>query len=523
MLIEEFLETSADRFPEKTALVVDDQRLTYRYLDEQANRLAHSLKEHGVSRGDRVAICLDNSLEAVLSIFGTLKAGGVFVVIDPGTKVDKLIYVLNDCQASCFIFSHRQFNEVRVHANTLPHLKTTVVTGQLPAGSSHGSMSVASFQQCLTERYGSFPPLKQNIDLDLAALIYTSASTGNPKGVMLTHLNMVSAATSITAYLENRQDDIILNVLPLAFDYGLYQVLMGFKIGGTVVLERSFAYPHAVLQKIAQEKVTGLPIVPTIAALLLDLDLGKYDFSSVRYFTSTAAALPTDHILKLRRLFPQVRLFSMYGLTECKRVSYIAPDELEGRPTSVGKGMPNQEVYLVDEQGQRVGPGIIGELVVRGAHVMKGYWGMPEETAQVLKPGVWADERVLHTGDLFRMDEEGFLYFIGRKDDMIKTSGIKVSPRAVENVLHGIEGIAEASVIGIPDPIRGQLVLAVVRLKAGVMVEEKEILRYCALRLDEFMAPKMVQIVKEFPKTDSGKIDKKSLQMSLRYDRAAQM
>ena len=190
----------------------------------------------------------------------------------------------------------------------------------------------------------SCPPPNQNIDLDLAALIYTSASTGDSKGVMLSHLNIVSAATSITTYLENRMDDVILSMLPLSFDYGLYQVLMGFKVGGTVVLERSFSYPHVVLEKIAREKVTGLPLVPTTIAMLLEMDLSKYDCSSLRYLTSTAAVLPTQYINRLRALFPQVKIFSMYGLTECKRVSYLPPDQLDKRPASVGKGMPNQEI-----------------------------------------------------------------------------------------------------------------------------------------------------------------------------------
>ena len=354
-------------------------------------------------------------------------------------------------------------------------------------------------------------PPKQNIDADLAALIYTSASTGDPKGAMLTHLNMVSAATSITTYLENRPDDIILNTLPLSFDYGLYQVLMGFKIGGTVVLDKSFTYPHTVLQKISQEKVTGFPIVPTMAALLLEMDLSKYDFSSLRYVTNTGAVLPTDHIKKLCTLLPHARLYSMYGLTECKRVSYLPPEQLKIRPSSVGKGMPNQEVYLVDKQGNRMGPGSTGELVVRGSHVMKGYWDLPDETSRVLKPGLWPNESVLHTGDLFRMDAEGFLYFVGRMDDMIKTSGKKVSPLEVENVLHEIDGVAEAVVIGIPDAILGQRVKAVIRVKQGATIREQDIIRYCVCRLEDHMVPRVVELVKELPRTESGKVNKGAL------------
>lgn len=526
MQVEEFLEISADRFPEKVALVAGGQRLTYRNLDRQANSLADSLIKLGVRRGDRVAIKLDNSVEAVLSIFATLKAGAVFVMITPGIKADKLIYKLNNCRANCIVSSPKRVKELESLAQQLPHVKVAVVTGQLPEGCGHGSMKVVAFEECLADGDKSCRPHKQNIDVDLAAIIYTSSSTGPSKGVMLTHLNMVAAATSITTYLENTEDDVILNVLPLSFDYGLYQVLMGFKIGGTVVLEKSFVYTHTVLEKIAREKVTGFPIVPTMAALLLETDLDTYDFTSLRYVTNTGAALPTDHIMQLRNRFRQARLFSMYGLTECKRVSYLPPDQLDIRPSSVGKGMPNQEVYLVDHQGNRMGPGTIGELVVRGSHVMKGYWDMPEETARVLKPGPWGNERVLYTGDLFRMDDEGFLYFVGRLDDMIKTGGKKVSSHEVENVLHSIEGIAEAAVIGVPESILGQAVKAVVRLKTGAMVGTQDILHYCALHLEKCMVPKMVEIVSELPKTDTGKIDKKKLQMgaepSLLHSKGAQ-
>lgn len=512
MQVEEFLENSADRLPGKVALVVGDQRLTYREVDEQANRLAHVLADMGVKRGDRVAIYLDNSAEAVLSIFAALKAGSVFLMVNPSTKPDKLTYVLNNCRARVIICPQIRLKDLESHAEQLPHTRVAIITGSVSEDRQQSSIRIVPFQRCLSERATfAHRPRRQNIDIDLAALIYTSGSTGNPKGVMLTHLNMVSAATSITTYLENRQDDIILNVLPLAFDYGLYQVLMGFKVGATVVLERSFAYPHAVLEKIKIEKITGFPIVPTIAALLLQMDLSKYDLSSLRYLTNTAAALPTHHIVKLRGLFPQAKLYSMYGLTECKRVSYLPPDQLDIRPGSVGRGMPNEEVYIVDDDGQRVGPGVVGQLVVRGSNVMKGYWEMSEATDKVLKPGAIPGEKVLYTGDLFRMDEEGFLFFVGRKDDIIKSRGEKVSPKEVENVLSGIDGVAEVAVLGVPDEILGQAVKAFIQVKAGVALTEKDVLRHCSLHLEDFMMPKIIEFRSLLPKTANGKINKREL------------
>ncbi len=284
-------------------------------------------------------------------------------------------------------------------------------------------------------------------------IIYTSGSTGFPKGVMMTHRNIEAAATSITTYLENTADDVILSALPISFDYGLYQVLMAMKLGATLVLEKSFVFPQVVFDKMRAERVTGFPLVPTMAAIILQMrDLEPGSFPDLRYITNTAAALPPAHIARLQALFPGVRIYSMYGQTECKRCTYLPPAELQRRPGSVGIAIPNTEAYVVDDQGERVAPGVTGELVIRGPHVMQGYWNDAAATARALHPGPFPWERVLHTGDLFRTDAEGFLYFVGRKDDIIKSRGEKVSPKEVENVLYALPGIREAAVVGVPDP-----------------------------------------------------------------------
>jgi acyl-CoA synthetase (AMP-forming)/AMP-acid ligase II len=248
-----------------------------------------------------------------------------------------------------------------------------------------------------------------------------------------------------------------------------------------------------------------------MASILLQMDLATLRLPALRYITNTAAALSASHIRKLREVFPQARLFSMYGLTECKRVSYLPPEQLDTRPTSVGKAIPNSEVYIVDESGRRVPPGVPGELVIRGANVMQGYWEMPEETAKVLKPGLFPGERVLYSGDVFTMDGEGYLYFVGRKDDIIKTRGEKVSPREVEEVLYSIEGVVDAAVIGVPDPVLGQAIKAVVTIRPGCDLSPKAILRHCAQRLEDFMVPKLVEIRDSLPRTATGKISKRLL------------
>jgi long-chain acyl-CoA synthetase len=516
--VEYFLEASASRLPEKVALVCGGRRHTYAAIDRDCNKLARRLVEAGVSRGDRVAIYLENSVETVISIFATIKAGAVFMVVNPTTKSDKLAFILNNSRATALITDRRRKAVVTEIADRTPHTRVVVLTGVADdpslADTAIEAKQLLSFEDAIQSTHDGSKPENRSIDIDLAALIYTSGSTGTPKGVMLTHLNIVSAATSITTYLENVEDDIILNVLPLSFDYGLYQLLMAFKMGATLVLERSFAFPHAVLETVVAERVTGFPIVPTISALLLQLDLGKYDLSRVRYITNTAAALPTKHILELRARLPHARLFSMYGLTECKRVSYLPPDQIDVRPTSVGRGMPNEEVYIVDDQGNRLKTGV-GELVIRGSNVMKGYWEMPEETARMLRPGALPWEKVLYSGDLFRMDEEGYLYFLGRKDDIIKTRGEKVSPREVENVLYELSGVSEAAVVGVADGILGQAIKAVVTLKPGAQVTEQDVLRHCSQRLENFMVPKVVEFRAAMPKTSSGKIDKKTLHVAV--------
>jgi amino acid adenylation domain-containing protein len=514
MQVEQFLEDSARRYPDKVALVSGRDRLTYRQVEEQANRLAHALIAAGVQRGNRVVTFLPNSAEAVLSIFATLKAGAVFVVLNPSTKPVKLKYILRNCRASAMITWTGRNTSISTCWDQTPHLRSVFMLGSNDRESKavrFAGKNLISLGEVLSGEGNAQPPPKKCIDIDLAALIYTSGSTGQPKGVMITHLNIVSAAVSITTYLENTADDIVINVLPLSFDYGLYQPLMMFKVGGTVVLHDSFAFPNIVLQKMVQEGVTGLPLVPTISAMLFQMDLSKHALPKLRYISNTAAVLPVEHIRKLRALFPNVRLYSMYGLTECKRVSYLPPDQIDIRPTSVGRGMPNEEVYIVDGNGNRVGPGVVGELVIRGAHVMKGYWELPEETDRCLKAGPLPGEKVLYSGDLFRMDEEGYLYFVGRKDDIIKTRGEKVSPREVEDAIYALDGVAEVAVVGVPHPILGNAIKAVLTLRPNVQVTKQDVLRHCVARLEDFMVPKFVEFKASLPKTESGKISKREI------------
>ena len=511
MLLQEFLENTSDRLPDKTALIAGKVRLTWNEIEKQANRLARSLTDAGVRYGDRIVVLMDHSPATVISIFAVLKADAVFVVLNPTLKSEKLAYILDNCRAAALITHSSKWAMAEGPVNSTKSIKAIIIAGgAVEAGSS--SLTAFSWEDATGKGDASIPP-RRAINIDLASLIYTSGTTGNPKGVMLTHGNMVSASTSITTYLENVEDDIILSVLPLSFDYGLYQAIMTAQFGGTLILEKSFLFPYAVINLMKKEKATGFPIVPTISAILLQIEkLRTESFPDLRYLTNTAAALPVSHILGLQELFPGAAIYSMYGLTECKRVSYLPPSELKTRPTSVGRGMPNEQVYLVDEEDNVInGPDTPGELVVRGANVMKGYWELPEETARMLRPGRNPWETVLYTGDLFTMDAEGYLYFVSRKDDIIKSRGEKVSPREVEAVLYEMPGILEAAVIGIEDEILGEAVKAFVVLKEGSSGTEKEIIAWCMKHLEDFMVPKTVEFMDSLPKTSSGKITKMGL------------
>ena len=343
-------------------------------------------------------------------------------------------------------------------------------------------------------------------------LVYTSGSTGNPKGVMMTHANVRFAATSITTYLEASSDDVVLSVLPLAFDYGLYQLLMCVKLGATLVLEKSFAFPQKVLPLLAREGVTAFPLVPTMAALIVQL--ANFDPAwarGVRYLTNTAAALPPAHILRLQQLFPRARVYSMYGMTESKRCTWLPPAELARRPDSVGIAIPGTQAWVADDTGRPLPAGATGELVVRGGHVMQGYWNNPEATARALKPGRYPWERVLHTGDLFRMDDEGFLYFVGRKDDILKSRGEKVSPKEVENVLYAMHGVREAALVGVPDPVLGHALKALLVVDDPVL-DARAVIAWCRAHLEEFMVPRTVEFRDALPRTSTGKIRRSELQ-----------
>lgn len=510
MRYERFLFDSAARDPGHVALVCNGRRTTYAQLADQAARFARVLlDEAGLANGDRCLLFLENRSETAVALFGTLAAGGVFSVINPATRAGKLAYLLQDSGAGVLVTQTSLLEQAREAAAQAPGLRRIIVVdapaGALREGELDWATALSSAQP--------LPPTPRGIDIDLAMLVYTSGSTGRPKGVMMTHRNMVHVSASITRYLESRPDDVVLSVLPLAFDYGLYQLLMCVRMGATLVLEKSFAFPQKILPLLASEGVTVFPLVPTMAALIVQMrNLRPEWVAGVRTITNTAAALPPAHILRLRELFPNARLFSMYGVTESKRCTWLPPDELDRRPDSVGIAIPDTEAWVADDGGRPLPPGETGELVVRGGHVMQGYWNDPDATARALKPGRYPWEKVLHTGDLFRMDADGFFYFVARRDDIIKTRGEKVSPKEVENVLYALPGVREAAVVGVPDDILGRSLKAIIALEQGVELSARDVVAHCAAQLEDFMVPRQVEFRGALPKTGTGKIRRSALQ-----------
>jgi amino acid adenylation domain-containing protein len=510
-LLHDYLIRSAQRLPEKVGLVCGALRVTYAEILVQARKLGCALRRRGIGRGDRVLVLAENSFETVIAFWGVLEASAVVVLVNPLTKNDKLLWLLNDCRASAVIINARRAGVLLPVASRAQYLRALLVTGPVTADAIAALPGVVTFDAAIAAEADVDPPPRDCTDGDLAALIYTSGSTGEPKGVMLTHSNMLNAAASICQYLDLREDDVVLNFLPMAFDYGLYQMLMSVRQGARLILERSFQLPMQVVTHAASEQVSFFPGVPTIFAVLAQLGDVSSLLSSVRAVTSTGAPFPVGLINKVTRMFPNARIFSMYGLTECKRCTYLPPEDLARKPQSVGIAIPNTELWLVDEHDRRVGPGGVGQLVIRGATVMRGYWEKPEETAKSLRSGPLPGERVLYTGDYCRLDDDGYLYFVGRMDDIIKSRGEKVPPNEVESALYAVPGVKEVAVIGVPDEVLGQAVVAFVVLEDGATFSENDLRRECLNRLESFMVPKSIKFRRFLPRSSNGKVRKTDL------------
>ncbi len=503
MLVHDFLINSANRFPNKDAIIHGAKRYTYAEVLAEANKLSCWLLERNLDKGFRAALLTDDPFEYITSYFAILLAGGIAVGLNTQTSERTLKRVLNDCTASV-IFVHPKFK--RYIDKTAPE----IISLQAIVINNIDTDSMISFER--SQILGEPGQLDNDRLLevqktDLAQIIYTSGTTGEPKGVMLTHGNLSANTESIIEYLHLTSDDRIMAVLPFFYSYGNSVLLTHIAAGGSLVVNQNFLYPNVILDEMAKEEVSGFSGVPSTFAILLNRSaLKNYSFPALRYITQAGAAMSPSLAQRLQIVFPEVAIYIMYGQTEASaRLSYLSPEDIQRKAGSIGKAIPGVTLKLLDKEGKHVSLGSTGEIVAQGANVMAGYWGKPEETAKVLKPeGLW-------TGDLARMDDDGYLYIVSRKSDMIKTGSHRIAPKEIEEIILEHEAVHEVAVVGNEDEILGEAIKAYVVLKADNKIKEREIVVHCRKNLPAYKVPHQVEFLPELPKTATGKIQKKKL------------
>jgi acyl-CoA ligase (AMP-forming) (exosortase A-associated) len=516
-LLHELVLKSAMAHPTALAVKLKRDERSYEQLWADVERVAAGLLETGLQRLDRVATYLPKSLENVASIFGTSLAGGVFVPVNPLLKREQVAHILKDCNVKVFITSASRLAELEETLKTCPDLRSVVVTDSDAAGDD-GAFRKIPWRELTAERTSRRS--HRNIDVDMLSILYTSGSTGRPKGVVLSHRNMVTGAESVAEYLGNVPEDRLLAVLPFSFDYGFSQMSTAFRVGAAVVL-MDYLLPRDVINMVAKELITGLAGVPPLWTQLTELEWPATVTEHLRYFTNSGGAMPRATLDKLRKALPRTKPYLMYGLTEAFRSTYLPPAEVDRRPDSIGKAIPNAEIVVVRADGTRCDADEPGELVHRGSLVGLGYWNDPAKTAERFKPapgqdrGLTIPETAVWSGDTVRMDAEGFLYFIGRRDEMIKTSGYRVSPTEVEEVLFATGLVTDAAAVGVKHPTLGQAIVVVATPATGVTADSARLLTECRARLPNFMIPTHVEWRDAIPRNPNGKYDRPKLASEL--------
>ncbi|MQB05780.1 AMP-dependent synthetase [Agrobacterium tumefaciens] len=479
------------------ALVYKEKSLSYREFSEAAARCAAALQEAGTERGDRVVIFLPRGIEECWSIFGVSMASCVFVPVNALLKAQQIRHIVADCGAKIVISSATMMDELNAAVEGLPEV--TVL---------------------LAEQIDRRPPVPAKVSPaigeDLAAILYTSGSTGSPKGVMLSHRNLLAGARIVRTYLEITGKDRILSILPFSFDYGLNQLLTAVEQGATTVIS-TFRLGDDIVKDLRDHAITGLAGVPTVWAILTRAAplLAKTPLPQLRYITNSGGRVPQKTVRALREKLPDTKIYLMYGLTEAFRSTFLPPEEIDRRPTSIGKAIPECEIFIVTAEGQRAKPGEPGILVHRGPTVSLGYWNRPEDTAKVLRPHPFipaarGGETVCYSGDLAMEDEDGFFSFVARNDAMIKSSGYRISPTEVEESLMSTGLFQQVAVIGLPDPFAGEKVHAVATA-ANENIDTSVALKKAAEMLAPFMIPRAIELVDRLPVTANGKVDYRAL------------
>ena len=517
-LLPELIEVAAERTPGAAALTEGAVTISYAALASEVSQCAAGLIGLGLQRGDRVGIYLEKRRETVVTSFGATAAGGVFVPLNPLLKAEQVGFILRDCNVRVLVTSPERLALLGDTLRDCPDLRHVVVTGAdaptITASHWHGWAWAALLQ-------APARPGHRVIDVDMAAILYTSGSTGKPKGVVLSHRNMVAGAKSVASYLRNNAGDTLLAALPLSFDAGFSQLTTAFHAGARVVL-LNYLMPRDVLKAMEREKVTGLTAVPPLYIQLTQFEWPKAIGEQLRYFANTGGRMPGETLALLRQRVPQAQPFLMYGLTEAFRSTYLPPDEVDRRPDSIGKAIPNAEILVLREDGTPCAPDEPGELVHRGALVGMGYWNDADKTAERYKllaadapgrqPGLQLPEYAVFSGDTVRQDADGFLYFIGRRDEMIKSSGYRISPTEVEEVLYATRLVGECVAFGVEHPSWGQAVQVIATAPDGATLDTAALLAACRSRMPAYMVPAGVEVVGgPLPRNPNGKIDRKLL------------
>ena len=516
-LLHQLIETTAMRHPELEALAYGDVVLDYAALWKRIEKAARGFAELRLTRRERVAIYLEKRIETVEAIFGAAAAGCAFVPINPLLKPHQVGYIMRDCNVRALVTSGQRALDLDNELAKSDDLRFLIsVDDDAPMGLD--AVKALTWRELLTG--GCEPSELSTVDADMTAILYTSGSTGNPKGVVLSHRNMVTGAHSVNQYLRNSSDDRILSLLPLSFDAGLSQLTTGFAVGAKVVL-LNYLLPRDVVRTCAEYRITGMTGVPPVWIQLAGLNWPGEASESMRYFANTGGHMPRKTLHELRRAMPMARPYLMYGLTEAFRSTYLDPHEVDRRPDSIGKAIPNAEILVVRPDGTLCAANEPGELVHRGSLVSLGYWNDPEKTAARFRPapgqptGIPLPEIAVWSGDQVRRDEEGFLYFVGRLDDMIKTSGYRVSPTEVEEVVYATALVGAAVAIGVPHPVLGQAIVIVATPRASEEVNREQVLLECRRGLPQYMVPLAVIEREAMPLNPNGKIDRKLLATEL--------
>jgi len=507
MLISDFLRQSARKHPDKPAAWHTGAWMTYAELDAKADRLANFLIEAGVRRGDRAAILYENSFNYIIAYNAILRAGAIAVPLNTDITVDLLAYYLNDSGSKALITNARFVRFVVPAIEQTPELDQLIVEHKdMSELEGLSTCSVSRLQEIFDNSPDDTPDVRL-IDIDPASIIYTSGSTGSPKGVLLSHLNVVSNTKSIAEYLHLTGDDRIMVTLPFCYIYGQSLLTTHFLVGGSVVIENQFFYPKIILRTMKKTQVTGFSGVPsTFMRMLHRSAIKETEFETLRYVTQAGGHMSPPVREKVAEAFAPAQLYIMYGATEAApRLTYLEPDRLSDKLASIGKAIPNVEVLVVDKQGQPVAPHQTGEIVARGANIMQGYWNDPQATDEVIRDGYY------HTGDLGQIDEEGYIYIVGRIKDMIKSNGFRVSAREVEDAIMEIDGIVEVAVTSVEDETTGEAIKAHIVMRDGEQTSFEEIRRALKGRLPEYKIPRHVEIRDQLPKNASGKIMKNKL------------